>query len=228
MIGSRLLNYILFAVALAALTSSCDNACRKSADHAYIFDLPFTMSPGLTQYTIGDTVRFAAEFDDNLYDVLSDQYYSYGHQTLYLWFTIRRIDTAASYNAFENFDYLFHEGDYQTIVYPDGFTTNVAPNFLNGSYRFSFDIILKHPGSYYLSLNSDITHNSDLISFPRKCAGFDIGFQYTLTTDIPDNNFNLLDEIDTELYQEGNPNFTDLLDSHNYHRFGIFILSIVE
>lgn len=197
----KILNIIIFLLFIASY-SCTKKKCQFGG--AYQFEIPVTLSPTKETYKIGDTISINSRFSDQVYEAVTDQFYSLADFRFRPTFEANEIsDSIINNAALNNFEIIIDTVQYNLteFIYSSGSVTyNGEYLYQNGEYLLTYKLIPKITGLYEFaqaSLGGDLLENQD---FPEKCKNKTINIRTILNNRTSNNNIHLAKDSPNEWY----------------------------
>ncbi len=208
-------------------TSSCiKKDCQFGG--AYQFEIPMTLSPAKEIYKIGDTISINSQFSDQVYEAVTDQFYSLMEFKFYPAFDINEIsDSIRDQTALNNFEVIIDTVKYDFIeyVYSSGAVTYDGEYlYKDGEYSLEYKLIPKATGLYIFGQDSQTDFLNENQGFPGKCNNKAINVRTILNNRTSNNNIHLakdspIHHYNTRIFQNPEERFT---------YFGAFVFYVEE
>ena len=206
------------------LFASCESKECSKIDN-YTFEIPFTLTPALDTFQIGDTIIFHSKFEKKLTDLDSDETYILEDFKFRPTTELNQIDMNPAIDGVNSFELLIEDTtDYKIESFSTGQLILGEYNFDGQYYSLTFKLIPTKVGLFHLEQISWLSRlQSQSQSFEGKCSGKDIENISNLN-DGADNNIDfLLDSPD--------PRFnTWILEKpfERFHKFGGYCFYVVK
>jgi len=126
---------------------------RRYGGGDFYLEAPLVITPHQSVYQVGDTIRFNIEMDDEVMDLSRQMDFKITDFPIQPFFHLYRVEIENSvWQSGINLNELDVDSIYQPRLVPQSsaFATSVrgTTSYIDNTYKFEFDIILKVPGKY--------------------------------------------------------------------------------
>ena len=177
---------ITFWLAVLLFCGCGDKNCRKD----YTFQVPFTLTPALDTFRVGDTIRVRSEIPKLLEDKSTGELISIDGFDLLTRNVITKIDSNPRKSAIDCFEPHVIQGAFNTLQLVTTVTKEIKYENLGEIYSFDMLLILKKKGTFKFIYYSAIPLYDEVNITGRSCRET-VNVHYYMN-DGADNNFYLV------------------------------------
>jgi len=230
------------------IAEACPVETKYGIEHS--LEVPITVTPHQSTYTVGDTITISMYFSDSIYDISRDMHYNiedFPFEPINLLYRIQG-DTAWQsgfyYNSIlvdEELYKIRYNGQSSKAADMRGFTV-----YEDGYYHFEYQLVMRTPGTYVTVITDQYDSNlngreeqnahADSVEFDGKCiyapfyiasviqhdAHYEQFLQSLIYLDkeVHRDNWSRIDDIDEESFGKGSGGYMEWI--------GIYCFEVIE